>query len=208
MRPTPDTLRALLDYNPETGALTWRESAPRGGKRQAGREAGTTRRVGRPPGKLYRGVKIDRQVYGSHVLAWAIVTGEWPEGMLDHEDGDGTNNRWQNLRAASSRINAQNVGLSKRNKLGVQGVIAMPSGTYRASIVVGTYPTIEEAQRAFAAAALMLDPDHKRRAKGTTKTSGGYRAQMVIGHYTTIEEAGAAHLRAKLALHEGYVPGR
>jgi len=42
--------------------------------------------------------------------------------MVDHRDGDGLNNRRENLRASGKAANMRNTGLSKRNTSGFKGV--------------------------------------------------------------------------------------
>jgi hypothetical protein len=37
------------------------------------------------------------------MVAWALQTGEWPEGEIEHINGDRGDDRWENLRAKRSR---------------------------------------------------------------------------------------------------------
>lgn len=62
-----------------------------------------------------------RNIY-LHRLAFALRTGGWPAGEVDHRDGDGTNNRWSNLRESTHAQNIQNIGLPRHNTSGVKGV--------------------------------------------------------------------------------------
>lgn len=78
---------------------------------------------------------------------------------VDHKNGDGLDNRRENLRIATSKQNAQNRGIRKDNKLGLKGVYNN-GGRYRAQIVfkgmrigLGQYSTPEEAARAYDKAA-------------------------------------------------------
>lgn len=58
----------------------------------------------------------------AHRLAWLYVTGVWPEHQIDHIDGDGLNNRWDNLREVTNQENQQNRKRMSRNTSGVIGV--------------------------------------------------------------------------------------
>lgn len=43
-----------------------------------------------------------------HVLIWFYMTGNWPAHDIDHEDHDGHNNRWSNLRELTHKQNLEN----------------------------------------------------------------------------------------------------
>jgi len=120
VRATPERLRQLLDYDPETGKLTWkardssqftrsyglcgpRHQAAVWSAKNAGREAFTyTNEHG------YRKGKVDRQVYAAHRVAWAIYYGEWPKQIIDHINGEKSDNRITNLRDVSNSVNMRN----------------------------------------------------------------------------------------------------
>lgn len=81
---------------------------------------------------------------------------------VDHEDGDGLNNRRANIRTATGSQNNANSVVSRRNKLGVKGVSARHN-KFRADIrsgdkhtYLGDYATIEEAAAAYKGAAKVL----------------------------------------------------
>jgi len=74
--------------------------------------------------------------------------------MIDHIDGDGTNNAWSNFRAASVYQNGHNRRLNKNNKSGVKGV-HREGGRWRAIIKskkqlfdLGRFEQVEDAERA------------------------------------------------------------
>lgn len=116
-----------LEYDQETGVMRWTDTGEEAGhsdKSLGGRV--TIRMGGRKGKKLYR-----------YRLAWFIMTGAWPEGEIDHIDGDPTNDRWDNLRDVSHRDNLQNRRRAARNnKVGVLGVCPNGSG-FSAQINVG-----------------------------------------------------------------------
>lgn len=89
-----------------------------------------------------------------------------PSGMwVDHEDGDGLNNRRRNIRVATPAQNMANKVVERRNKLGAKGVSDVGKGInrFRATIKpngktvhLGSYPTVEEARAAYRGAAKVL----------------------------------------------------
>lgn len=86
-----------------------------------------------------------------------------PVGLqVDHEDGDGLNNRRKNIRLATPTQNQANRGMDRRNKLQLKGVYTA-KGRFRASIKpdgrtihLGSYATPEEASAAYQGAAKVL----------------------------------------------------
>lgn len=62
---TAETLRRVLNYNPDTGLLTWRESR---GRVAAGQVAGSLRKRD----GVVR-VRVNGRFYGAHRLAWLWV---------------------------------------------------------------------------------------------------------------------------------------
>ena len=111
---TAERLRELLDYNPETGALT--NKVTRSYRAEAGDESGWIDHMG------YRRMKIFGRTYAAHRLAWLHVYGKYPDDQLDHINGNRSDNRLANLRPCTQGQNNQNLGRTKANKSGVMGV--------------------------------------------------------------------------------------
>lgn len=109
----PD-LRQLLSYNPETGALVWlprpKHLNKRGwNTRYAGKSAlNTLHSDGYRMGKV-NGVRVY-----AHRVAWALTHGSWPTFVVDHINGDRSDNRITNLREATNRDNAMNIRSTTR----------------------------------------------------------------------------------------------
>ena len=115
---TPERLKSLLNYNPETGEFTWLVNRRRD---LVGKIAGCSKHAG--GGKFYTYVKIDGKQYYAHRLAWLYTFGAWPENQIDHVNQDSLNNRLSNLRDVTGSENLNNQKMSKNNLSGVTGVI-------------------------------------------------------------------------------------
>ena len=109
-----ERLRYVFIYDPLTGILTHR--IDRGQRARAGKEAGGMGHAG------YRLVSVDGVVLLAHRIAWAIHTGMWPEGHIDHINGVKSDNRICNLRVASNAENLRNQRKRVSNSSGVKGV--------------------------------------------------------------------------------------
>jgi hypothetical protein len=149
---TSERLRELLDYNPKNGEFVWRVSC-RGTK--AGDIAGTSGTEGR------RHITIGYSRYKAHRLAWLYVYGSFPTKLIDHINGDPTDNRIANLREATMSENLHNQRAAhKHNKTGILGVQwRQDKNKFRTRIVVsgkeinlGYFDTAEEAKEAYLAA--------------------------------------------------------
>jgi len=116
---TQERLKELLDYDPETGVFTWRVRTSN--RVREGSPAGW-RRTDLRCGKTYIQIQVDDRTYNAHRLAFLWVEGSFPEKVTDHEDGDGTNNRWSNLKRVNRQQNGRNMRRSSANTSGVTGV--------------------------------------------------------------------------------------
>jgi len=89
-----------------------------------------------------------------------LITNEDKGFVVDHKDGDYTNNRRENLRICTQKQNTANQRLNKLNTSGFKGVSAVRNGkawsVRAADIHLGTYATREEAALAYDKAAREL----------------------------------------------------
>ena len=123
----PELLRELIDYNPETGAMTWLERPESMFPRERLFKMWNTRYANTPAlnylnhhGYLV-GWILGRR-YQSHRVAWAIHYGEWPDGQIDHINHDRSDNRITNLRVVTNQENHKNMSHRCDNTSGVVGV--------------------------------------------------------------------------------------
>ena len=96
--PSAARLRELLDYDPDTGLLTWKRRTGRlsssFNSQFAGSLAGTLRTDG------YVALKVESVILAAHRVIWAWVHGEWPE-CVRHANRIDSDNRLENLYAAT-----------------------------------------------------------------------------------------------------------
>lgn len=104
---TAQRVRELFEYDPNTGEFTHRIARRRV---RPGLKAGSSHCAG------YIEIGVDCKSYLAHRLAWLYVTGEWPRYMIDHIDGDRSNNRFSNLRDVPEGINRQNLKRARSDK--------------------------------------------------------------------------------------------
>ena len=145
-----EELRSAIDYNKETGDFTWKSKKT--GWTRAGALAGSTRKDG------YVLISVNGKRYLAHRLAWLYVNGQWPSKLIDHIDGNPSNNRIANLREADQRTNMQNQRRALSNsKSGYLGVCWSANAKKWHSQInidgtnthVGYYNTKEEAHAAY-----------------------------------------------------------
>jgi hypothetical protein len=156
---TADRLRELLHYDAETGVFTWIASPGRGGRIRVGDVAGY------PNSEGYREISINGCSYRVHRVAWLYITGEWPRLQIDHANCEKADNRFCNLREATSSQNQANTYTAARNVSGFKGVrkIRQKSGHSKfqarigingKSLCLGTFPDLTDAMVAYNFAAL------------------------------------------------------
>lgn len=127
---TAERLKDILQYDRDSGVFTWL-IAMKGTHK--GSVAGSTNRV-----TGYLSVCIGDSRYYQHRLAWLYEHGGWPDGQIDHINGDKSDNRINNLRDVTSSENQQNKRAAASNSAsGYLGVIFNKQcGKWQARITV------------------------------------------------------------------------
>lgn len=98
---TPEQAREHFSYDPLTGSVDRIDSS-----RKRRTRTGT---LNYRKDTAYVVLCVDGKRSYAHRVAWLIAVGPIPDGMvIDHIDGDGTNNRLANLRAVSKATNQRN----------------------------------------------------------------------------------------------------
>jgi hypothetical protein len=143
---TKKDIEDLLRYEPDTGLLYWR--VPKKGRR-LDMPAGTVYRTG---SLSYRQLVINYTFYLGHRIAWLLYYGEWPRGNIDHINGDGLDNRIDNLRDVDCHTNAINSRAHRNNEC-MPNIQKTKHNTWCARVMVNkirytkTFLTLEEARQ-------------------------------------------------------------
>ena len=83
-----EAISEMLEVD-DSGVLRWKKNM--GTRVKKGAVAGTTNKDG------YIVVTIRGAKYFAHRLAWLLYTGSWPSSILDHINGETSDNRRGNL---------------------------------------------------------------------------------------------------------------
>lgn len=54
--------------------------------------------------------KLGKKGFAVHRIVWLLCTGEWPENTIDHINGNPLDNRFENLRDCTQKVNNSNKG--------------------------------------------------------------------------------------------------
>lgn len=111
---TQELLKEILEYNPDTGHLTWL-SNKYARKVWVGGRAGSLRKNG------YREIKLFKKTYKEHRLIWFMVYGYWPK-VVDHINHVRDDNRLSNLREVTHAENMRNLSNNSNTITGEQGI--------------------------------------------------------------------------------------
>ena len=155
---TQADLKKRLRYEPETGNFYWIGKPSK--RLPAGAKAGTQING-------YIRIHMGGKLYGAHRLAWLYTHGVHPTYQIDHINGNGLDNRIENLREATALENAQNKRKAQKNNshgnLGITYDKAKKLWRARITlagtrIYLGKFKTQEQASNAYLQAKAKLHP--------------------------------------------------
>lgn len=113
---TADIVREYLDYDPNTGHMTWL-TKKHSKKVIVGSRAGSISTTNR-----HRVVRFLGALYPEHRLIWLYYYGTWPVGHIDHDNHNEQDNRIRNLCDVTQRANNMNNSKRADNSTGHVGV--------------------------------------------------------------------------------------
>lgn len=163
--PSQERLMRFVYYDAATGLFTWKA---RGRCRYSGKYAGDRHPSG------YLTLTIEKTTYRAHKLAWFYVYGKMPE-LLDHINGNPSDNRIANLRECTPAQNAQNRRKNCSKAIASKGVFyEHRTGRWEAKIMafgtkrhLGTFATEAEGAEAYDAAAREMHREFARLNKAS-----------------------------------------
>ena len=131
------TLTRYLEYFPETGEILiktrraddfqWHKNPQAYADWFNATKAGKSAYMSPYPNG-YQRVACCGQSYLGHRVAWILATGAEPNGVIDHINGNRTDNRRGNLRDVTHSQNSANHGIFATSQAGITGI------SYRASL--------------------------------------------------------------------------
>lgn len=128
---------SAYDYDPNVGVFIRKRTGKAAGKNKAG----------------YCILSLCRRQIYAHRAAMMLNSGEWPIDLVDHINGDKSDNRASNLRSANKSQNGANAHFRARSKSQMKGVYYQSNTTkWRAKAAdahIGYYETKEEAHEAY-----------------------------------------------------------
>jgi hypothetical protein len=105
-----EIIQDKLIYDPASGEFTWRHGGS--SNRLAGKSAGCKRADG------YKIIRVGSKLMFAHRIAVVLMTGKpiEPGKVVDHINGDPSDNRWPNIRVCLQKENTSNRRAPKGKK--------------------------------------------------------------------------------------------
>ncbi|NKX40969.1 HNH endonuclease [Rhodobacteraceae bacterium R_SAG2] len=164
-------IKDLLDYDPDTGFLYWRPRPRKYSSSEQAHNAVNSNIAGKRAftavntGGYYQGAILRNQCT-AHRVIWNWMTGDFPDGCIDHIDRDPLNNKWENLRLCTrgqNQANRKSYSNSSSKYLGVTKKPRKKFDRWTASITrnyqtfrLGYFKSEIEAAKAYDAAAIEM----------------------------------------------------
>lgn len=160
--PTADYFKECFYFEEISGLLIWQNRPESHFNNKSRHKRFITMSAGKPAGTLnkhlgYLVTNINGITYLNHRIAWLIYYGEWPD-VIDHIDGNKTNNCLSNLRSGTQSLNTQNTKAArKHSQTGIKGVgfdkrkncFVSAISVNRKKIHIGTFKSPQEAHKAY-----------------------------------------------------------
>lgn len=154
-----------FEYDPITGIVRYRVAF---NHKAPGDIAGS---VWSKRGIHYLKICCFNRTFILHRVIFVLMRGEWPQGVIDHINRNGLDNRWCNLRDVPRTVNARNRQLQSNNSSGIAGVTwNKPTNKWR--VRIGT-----NSARNFIGVAATLDEARELRLKAELE-AGGYISDL------------------------------
>jgi hypothetical protein len=153
-------MREALDYDPETGKRRWLLRPLHHFKSEHAQAAWNAKLAGKSTGEAlgshgHQSICLQGRHWLASRIIWKWMTGLDPVNEIDHINHDPTDNRWCNLREATSSQQKQNRRIQTNNHSGFRGIYKKRN-KWQARIKVGDkvhclgcYATPEEAHAAY-----------------------------------------------------------
>ena len=172
--PSQEYLRACFEYR--DGWLFWKrrpvehfvtqDACTKWGNKMTGKKAGHKSSDGK-----YIKITLGKTDFYAQRIIWTWCYGTIPPGMeMDHIDGNGLNNKIENLRLATIGQNAINKSFKRKKKSNLPKGITMDGKLYRARVVLnrkvcfrGWFKTQEEAEKAYQTEAAKIHGEFARK---------------------------------------------
>ena len=140
-----DLLSEVVSYDPETGEMFWRPRKREMFTSDQSHRSWNGKHALKPAltaknRKGYRHGSICGFNMSAHRVAWAIHYGAHPGGLIDHINGDPSDNRIVNLRIATPEMNAQNrIWRAQGVSIGRDGLWTAKIYVNRKAVVIGKF---------------------------------------------------------------------
>jgi len=133
-------IKKVLEYDKNKGILFWKINFK---KYLIGEKAGYINNG-------YEKINFMNQWMYSHILVWLFENKTFPKNEIDHINHIRNDNRIENLRDVSHKINGRNMSRHKDTKLKKVGITLLKSGNYRSSLGghIGVFSTEKKAIKA------------------------------------------------------------